>query len=71
MRITLTAKLSPHALPTVGAMIRAMIWSRRHRAIRMLVVVALCLSAALAIVTNELTKARVHAIEQFAASDAR
>src|ERR1700712_1382297 len=57
--------------PLVGAMIRSMIRSRRHRAIRALVVVALCLLAALAIVTSELTKARVHAIEQFAAGDVR
>jgi len=35
------------------------------------VVAALCLSAALAVVTNERVKARVHGIEVFAASDAR
>ncbi|WP_336492692.1 hypothetical protein [Methylobacterium nigriterrae] len=57
--------------PLVGAMIRSKIWDRRHRAIRSLVIVALCLSAALAIVTSERTKARIRGIEVFAASDAR
>jgi len=49
-------------------MIRPVIWSR---GIGALVVIALCLSAALAIVTNERTKARVHGIEVFAASEER
>ena len=71
MRITLTAKLLPHALPTRGAMIRSMIRSRRHRGIRMLVDAAVLLAAALAIVSRARMDCQVRGIEQFAAGDAR